>query len=120
MTLDIEGQGVSYRIQEPASFPLKPSGFYFVHFAILGPFLGFLLTIGLLVAYVLVDPHLRSARTLQKLLPPEIELIGVIPHFNTPLGERLIKKDMLLIWGIVFVAMAGYITIAVYWFIYHS
>jgi polysaccharide chain length determinant protein (PEP-CTERM system associated) len=120
MTLDIEGQGVSYRIQEPASFPLKPSGLHFIHFAIFAPFLGLLFPIGLLIFYVLVDPHLRSARALQKLLPPEIELIGVIPHFNTPLAERLIKKDMLLMWGIAFVAMAGYIAIAAYWFIYHS
>lgn len=120
MTLDIEGQGISYRIQEPASFPLKPSGLYFIHFAILGPLLGLLLPIGLLVLYVLVDPHLRSARALQKLLPPEIELIGVIPHFNTPLGERLLKKDMLLIFGIAFVAMAGYVAIAIYWYTYHS
>lgn len=120
MTLDIEGQGVSYRIQEPASFPLKPSGLYFIHFAILGPILGILLPIGLLIFYVLVDPHLRSARNLQKLLPPDIELIGVIPHFNTPLGERLLKKDMLIIHLLSFLALAGYLAIAVYWFNYHG
>ena len=119
MTLDIEGQGVSYRIQEPASFPLKPSGLHFIHFAILGPILGFLFPLGLLVFYVLVDPHLRSARALHKLLPADIELIGVIPHFNTPLGERLLKKDMVLMFVIAFAAMAGYMGVVVYWLSYH-
>ena len=41
MTLDIEGQGVSYRIQEAAQFPLRPTGLNFKHFAALGPILGF-------------------------------------------------------------------------------
>jgi uncharacterized protein involved in exopolysaccharide biosynthesis len=74
MTLDIEGQGVSYRIQEPASFPLKPSGITFIHFVILGPIVGLILSLGLLVAYVLFDPHFRSARTLQHQLPHDIAL----------------------------------------------
>lgn len=115
MTLDIEGQGVSYRIQEPATFPLKPSGFHFIHFALIGPLLGLLLPIGLLVAYVMFDPHLRSARTLQKQLPDDIQLIGVIPHYRSPLGDRLLKKDMLLILAASVLAMTLYIAIAVYW-----
>jgi len=115
MTLDIEGQGISYRIQEPASFPLKPSGLSFIHFAVLGPILGLLAPFGLLVLYVFLDPHLRSARMLQKMLPEDMTLIGVIPHFNSPLGERLLKKDMLLVFFISLVALAGYIAIAVFW-----
>lgn len=115
MTLDIEGQGVSYRIQEPATFPLKPSGLYFIHFALLGPLLGLILPIGLLVAYVMFDPHLRSARTLQKQLPDDIQLIGVIPHYRSPLGDRLLKKDMLLILAACAMGMTLYIAITVYW-----
>ncbi|HEB26363.1 MAG TPA: chain length-determining protein, partial [Porticoccus sp.] len=32
MVLDVEGQGVSFKIQEPAVFPLQPSGLRFIHF----------------------------------------------------------------------------------------
>ncbi|AQT61408.1 XrtA system polysaccharide chain length determinant [Cellvibrio sp. PSBB023] len=117
MTLDIEGQGVSYRIQEPATFPLKPSGFHFIHFALIGPLLGLLLPLGLLVAYVMFDPHLRSARALQKQLPDDIQLIGVIPHYRSPLGDRLLKKDMLLMLAASAIAMGLYIAITVYWHI---
>lgn len=115
MTLDIEGQGVSYRIQEPAVFPLKPSGIGFLHFALLGPLAGFLIPLGLLIAYVLVDPHIRLSRVLQSQLPPEIELLGVIPHYNSPLGERLLKKDMVALLSISAVCMVIYISLACYW-----
>jgi len=115
MTLDIEGQGVSYRIQEPASFPLNPSGLHFIHFAIIGPIIGFLLPFGLLLLYVMLDPHFRSARILQRQMPPDIELIGVIPHFKSPLGDRLLKKDMLLLLGVSLIAMLAYLGIAIFW-----
>lgn len=115
MTLDIEGQGVSYRIQEPATFPLKPSGLYFIHFALLGPLFGLMLPIGLLIAYVMFDPHLRSARTLQKQLPDDIQLIGVIPHYRSPLGDRLLKKDMLVMLAVCASSMMLYIAITIYW-----
>jgi polysaccharide chain length determinant protein (PEP-CTERM system associated) len=115
MTLDIEGQGVSYRIQEPATFPLKPSGLYFIHFALVGPFLALLIPLGLLLLYVMVDPHLRSARSLQNQLPDDIMIIGVIPHYRTPLSDRLLKKDMLLVFFVGVIAMALYIAITVYW-----
>jgi polysaccharide chain length determinant protein (PEP-CTERM system associated) len=117
MTLDIEGQGVSYRIQEPASFPLKPSGLHFVHFAIAGPFIGLLAPIGLLLLFVMVDPHLRSARVLQKQLPSDIELIGMIPHYKSPIGERLLKKDMVLIFLIAAIGIGCYVAVAIYWYL---
>lgn len=115
MTLDIEGQGVSYRIQDPVTFPLKPAGLGFIHFAIIGPLLGLLLPLGLLVAFVLVDPHIRSSRILQAQLPADIEILGVIPHYNTPLGERLLKKDMIAIFGISAAALILYVLLAGYW-----
>src|SRR5690606_9004166 len=115
MTLDIEGQGVSYRIQEPASFPLKPSGITFIHFVVAGPIAGLAISLGLLFLYVLLDPHFRSARALQRQLPEDIELMGVIPHYKSPLGERLFRRDVLLIIVILLASLATYIGIAVFW-----
>lgn len=116
MTLDIEGQGVSYRIQDPATFPLNPSGLRYVHFAVAGPFLGLLAPFGLLFIYVFLDPHIRSARALQDKLPQGIELIGVIPHYHTPLADRLVRKDIVLLIGLALLAMGTYIWLGVTWF----
>src|SRR5690606_29357591 len=96
-------------------FPLKPSGLHFIHFALIGPLLGLLFPLGLLIAFVLFDPHLRSARVLQKQLPDDIQLIGVIPHYRSPLGDRLLKKDMLLILAMSVIAMSLYVAITGYW-----
>ena len=120
MTLDIEGQGISYRIQEPATFPLKPSGLRFLYFAIAGPIIGLLAPIALLLIYILLDPNIRSARALQQQLPEDIALLGVIPHYNSPLGDRLLKKDVVLLLFFSLLALAGYITFAVYWFNNHG
>jgi len=120
MTLDIEGQGVSYRIQEPAAFPLKPSGLRFIHFAVVAPFFGLMVPFGLLILYVLIDPRLRSARVLVSQLPEDIPLVAVVPHFNTPLVDRLIRKDMVFIVTLSFVAMAAYVAVAVFWQIGHD
>jgi polysaccharide chain length determinant protein (PEP-CTERM system associated) len=120
MTLDIEGQGVSYRIQETAQFPLKPTGFQFAHFAMAGPIIGLLLPIGLLIAYVLFDPHLRSTRVLQKQLPTDIEILGSIPHYDSPLGQRLLQKDMVFLVVVVILTLAAYSAAAAYWHVNHA
>lgn len=116
MTLDIEGQGVNYRIQDPAVFPLEPSGLRFVHFAIAGPFLGILAPLGLLFIYVFLDPHVRSANAVQQQLPEGVELVGIIPHYHTPLSSRLVRKDMILLVGLSILAMAGYVALSVVWY----
>lgn len=109
MTLDIEGQGVSYKIQEPAVFPLKASGLTFIHFSILGPLLALMLPIGLVVAYVIVDPRIRSAMILKSQLPPDVELLGEVPHINTPLAQRLIRSDIITLVVVCGVGMAVYV-----------
>lgn len=110
MTLNIEGQGVNYKIQEPAAFPLKPSGFRFLHFFILGPFLGFLAPIALVVAYVLVDHRIRFTSELESLV--DVPLLAAVPHVKTPLYQRLVRTDMIIMSGLIVVLMGGYVAIA--------
>lgn len=116
MTLDQEGQGVTYRIQDPATFPLSPSGISYIHFAVAGPFLGLLAPLGLIILLIMVDPHFRSARAMQQLLPPEIELVGVIPHYDSPIANRLLRKDILLLGFLAVIAMGAYAGLATYWY----
>lgn len=115
MSLDVEGQGVSYRIREPASFPLNPVGLRFEHLAILGPILGFLIVLGVLILYIFVDPRIRSTRSLLNHLPQDVEFAGAIPHYKSPLAERLLRKDVMALYLLIIVALVLYVGVAFGW-----
>ena len=113
MTLDLEGQGVAYKIQEPPVYPLEPSGIRFIHIAIVGPILALLLPLGLLVAYIMLDPRIRSAASLTEFLPENLEVLGVIPHYNTPFAARVVKKDALILALATVLALLLYLALVV-------
>lgn len=97
MTLDKERQGVLYRIQEPASFPILPTGARFMHFALAGLLLGMVLPIMYLVGFLQVDPRIRLASTVTEDL--ELPLLAVVPHLKLP-DEKIVwyrKKGTLIL-----------------------
>ena len=109
MTLNIEGQGVTYRIQEPPLPPLTPTGLRFVHFVIVGPLIALLSIIGLAVAYVLLDPRIRFSSALQAF---DVRVLSVIPHVNTPLTQRLRRTDMVICSLLAIAIFAAYVGVA--------
>ncbi|MEJ2669243.1 MAG: hypothetical protein P8077_02955 [Gammaproteobacteria bacterium] len=109
MALDIEGQGVSYRIQEPANFPLTPLGLRLMHFALAAPLLGVAIPIGLLIALIILDPRMRFPSQLENL--EGVPLLGVVPHMPTPLSKRIRKWDAIGLLLCLFLMMAVYISI---------
>ncbi len=99
MTLDIEGQGVSYKIQEPPGYPTSPTGLRFLHFAIGGLLLGCIVSIGLVAAYIAIDPRVRFTSILQYELQEELQIpvLGTIPHYATPVSKRVLRGDVILL-----------------------
>lgn len=110
MTLNIEGQGVSYRIQEPAVYPLNPTGLSFYHFVILGPIVGLMAVLGSAVAYVVVDTRIRFSDSLMAF--EGVKTLTVVPHITTPITQRVMKVDMLLSLFFVLLTFAGYVAFA--------
>jgi hypothetical protein len=113
MTLDIEGQGLSFKIQETAVFPRKPSGLQFWHLAIVGPFLALLVPLGLLIAYVVLDPRVRFTNVLNDFLPMDVPMLAVVDHYNTPLTMRMKRSDLQAYGGLALVSLAVYIGLVV-------
>tara|TARA_R110001592_G_scaffold29205_4_gene106214 strand:+ start:669 stop:2204 length:1536 start_codon:yes stop_codon:yes gene_type:complete len=109
MTLNIEGQGVTYRIQEPALPPLNPTGLRFVHFVVLGPLVGFFAVLALIVAYVLVDQRIRFPDRLSSLGVPTL---AVIPHVKTAFTKRVMRTDMIICMLLALAIMAAYVGLA--------
>ena len=111
MTLDLEGQGVTYKIQEPAAFPLSPTGLRFFHFALIAPLLGVLIPLGLVGAYIYLDPRIRIVDELEPHI--DVPILGVVPRVHTRLSQRLVKKDVLLLGLLVALTICAYLGIGV-------
>lgn len=109
MTLNIEGQGVTYRIQEPALPPLNPVGLRFLHFVLVAPFIGLFSVLGFALLYISLDPRIRFA---SKLVGLNVSTLSVIPHVNTSLTKRVIRFDMIICVLLMGLIMAAYIGLA--------
>jgi len=82
MNLDEQQQGLSFRIQEPAVVPTIPKGLRFLHFLAGGLVLAVLLPLGLLFAYLKMDPKLRLPSDMQENLG--LPVLAVVPHYKGP------------------------------------
>lgn len=60
MNIDIQEQGSIIRIQEPAALPVTPTGLRFIHIILGGLVLSFLIPIGVIYGFTLLDQKLRS------------------------------------------------------------
>lgn len=114
MALDVQGQGLNYKIQEPPVYPTVPVGLRFMHFFLLAPVAGLLLPLALIVALVLLDPRFRFADSVQSALPEGVMMLATIPHMTTQQERResraewrnvvIIMVVVLLVYALVGVA----------------
>tara|TARA_Y100001001_G_scaffold84981_1_gene83193 strand:- start:12171 stop:13742 length:1572 start_codon:yes stop_codon:yes gene_type:complete len=114
MTLDVQGEGVSYKIQEPASYPARWDGLQLIQVGLAGPFLGSALVLGLVTLLVMLDQRLRSPRGLQLALPESIPVLTTIPHYRSTWKDRLFRKDTMAILFVLTVFMVGYLSVLVF------
>lgn len=91
LTLDIEGQGTSYKVFEPPTFPLNPSGLKPLHFLLLAPLVGIFAPIGIVGVFVFLDPRLRLSSDVK--IISEAELLSVIPASRNAAIDYQLKKD---------------------------
>jgi polysaccharide chain length determinant protein (PEP-CTERM system associated) len=86
MGLDQENRGLTLRIQDPATMPLRPSGLRFMHIAAAGFAFALALPLGLLFLLVRFDPRLRSPRQVAQ--RTGYPVLTVIPAYHTPRERR--------------------------------
>lgn len=82
MTLGNEQQGVLYRIQQKANFPVRPNGLRFVHIVFFGLVLASVLPFVYLIIFLKLDPRIRTGSAVTDLL--ELPLLTVVPHMRSP------------------------------------
>lgn len=111
MTLDVEGQGVTYRIQESPTYPTMPKGLRFIHFVLAGPVLGMLVPLVALVAFIQLDPRVRFPQPLER--HTGVPVVAVVPHVTTPFAKRMMRSDMVVLSLVVVAVIVVYLAIAV-------
>ncbi len=109
MHLDIEGQGLSYKIHEPAEYPLNPIGLQFFHFAILGLIMGLVLPLGIFAGLYQIDPRIRIGSVLEE--NTGIPVLTTIPYLNTPLEARKNRYKTILIFSFGIILIIAYLGI---------
>ena len=113
VALDVEGQGVNYQIKEPPVYPTQPVGLRFVHFFLLAPIIGAIAPLGLLIAYIQLDPRIRFVERLEYSLPESISVLAVVPHIDTPVERRMHRHEWINLVIFVAVVLVVYAVIGV-------
>lgn len=112
VALDVEGQGVTYKIKEPPAYPTVPVGLRFMHFFLLAPIAGVVVPIGLLIAFIMFDPRLRFVDKLEFALPETVQVIAVIPHMSTTAERHSIRMQWFRVALFVVAVLVVYVSFA--------
>ncbi len=107
MQLDREKRGLTMRIQDPATMPLRPSGLRLMHFALGGLLLALAIPLALLFLRVKFDPRVRSASQLE-LRNAGYPILAVIPRYLTLRDRRREFGRMALSASIVLFVMIAF------------
>lgn len=106
MSLDELGQGLTFRIQEPAVEPARSSGPRFMHLAAGGLMAAIATPLGLLLLLVRVDPRIRSPEAIERVT--ELPLLGTVPRYWTPRERRKLRARLALALALVAVTLSAY------------
>jgi polysaccharide chain length determinant protein (PEP-CTERM system associated) len=106
MNLDEEGRGLTFRIQDPAAKPLRPTGLSLTHFASAGLLLALALPLGLLFAIARFDPRVRSPRELERYIG--VPMLASVPVYSTPRERRSNRARNLLVVLLMLGVIAAY------------
>lgn len=93
MNLDTEKQGLNFRIQEPATLPLEPSGLRFWHFIVGALLFGTLIPVGLVYARLQFDPRIRIG--LLAVERNKLPLLAVVPHLWPPGETHAVRQEVM-------------------------
>lgn len=111
MRLDVEGQGLNYRINESAQFPSSPTGPRFSNFAAAGLLLGLLAPVGAIAGLLQIDPRIRVRSQLEEDIG--LPVLAEIPAVRTPFEKRRDRRVTSLISVMVVMAVLVYGVIVV-------
>lgn len=110
MHLDVEGQGLNYRISENAQYPRGVKGPKFSTFAFAGLFLGAIAPFGLIAGLLQIDPRVRARKQLEETIG--LPVLAELPHVKTPYEQRRERRLTTLVVICALLICGAYVAIA--------
>ena len=92
MNMDMENQGLTFKIQEPATLPTHPGGLRFWHFIALGVLLGAMVPAGLIYVKLQIDPRLRTPTPIAE--QHRLPMLVSIPHLRSGSEAAGLRQEM--------------------------
>ena len=115
LNLQLENQGSSFKLQEPATIPLLPIGIRFLHFALGSIPVGLAFPLGIIIALLMVDQKIRHEDSV-KLEGYDIPVIAVVGQYHNDAEKKMNRnRNMISISVVVFafISMAFIATLKV-------
>jgi polysaccharide chain length determinant protein (PEP-CTERM system associated) len=94
MSLDAEQRGLSFRIQEPATVPLRGNGLRLMHVAGAGLGMAFAAPMLLLLVLVKFDPRVRMPQQIER--QAGLPVLGAVPRFLTTTARSASRRRITL------------------------
>lgn len=95
MNMDSDRQGLTFKIQEPATLPQSPLGPRFLNFVAGGILLGILIPLGLLFARLQLDPRIRVGSEIAA--AHKLPVVTVVPHLWRPIELKHLRGELALL-----------------------
>jgi len=95
MNVDLEHQGITLRINEPAYYPHSPSGPRFLHFILGGIVLGVVLPVGLLLLSQKIHPRIFSSSDVKQHL--DVIVLGELGHYSTFIDKVKNRNEFIVL-----------------------
>ena len=111
MILDIQGQGVNYKLQEAAAYPTIPSGPRFLHFFIAAPIISITLIFMIFLAKALFDNRIRLSSQLNML--EQLPVLATLKHVVSLQEKSQRRKQNALLFVYSMIMAASYTLVAI-------
>ena len=92
MNIDLQNQGLTLKIQEPASVPVTPKGLHFSHIVLAGLVLSLAIPIAIIYGLTLLDQKVRTELTIQKVF--DIPVLANVSTLKTVKDKSLLTAKI--------------------------
>jgi uncharacterized protein involved in exopolysaccharide biosynthesis len=111
MNLDKENHGLTFRVQEPATQAVQPTGPRFWHFILAGIVLGIVLPLGSMYAKLYLDGRVRVAALVAD--RHKLPLLAVVPSLRSSVDAAAMRREVLWLTVLIGGTFAAVIALSV-------